>query len=184
MTGARRATTASRGGCRIGRAAGGGRRRRRVSRSGCRGRGAGGARCRTATAIAEIGHIPARAFELKARRGQLFFEGIGTTRRALRQRVGRNFLQNVLGVAAGLAFVSVDGHVNNLRMGKRGEPGIINWGGDAYHKLTRTHNCMTSKPSTKPNPPYTMPCSKRLVRRCSCTSWASSWRRSLGRWRK
>ncbi len=76
------------------------------------GRGSRGGR-RTggrSAATLEVRGIPARPLELKARRGELFAEGVLATGRTLGQRVIRNFLQDVLGMAAGPAFVGINGH--------------------------------------------------------------------------
>ena len=92
-------------------------RRRRIwrSRGGAVGAvgavGAGGSR--TAPTF-EIGGVPTRAFELKAWRCQLFVEFGSSANRAIGQRGVAHFLQNILGMAAGVAFVGVNGHVKSL----------------------------------------------------------------------
>jgi hypothetical protein len=58
----------------------------------------------------EICCVPTRSFELKASRCHLFREHICMTCRALSKGVIRNFLQNVFGMAAGAALVSVNRH--------------------------------------------------------------------------
>jgi hypothetical protein len=103
----------------------GGAARRAVSAAGtcaCRcavaGRSSSGGRsaCRSswgrcaARAAFEIGGVPTRALELEARGSELFgkrgFAALG----AIRQRCIRNFLQDVLGMTTGPAFVGVNWH--------------------------------------------------------------------------
>jgi hypothetical protein len=51
---------------------------------------------------------------LKARCRELFMEFGGSTSRAVGQGRIADFLQNILGMAAGVAFVSVNGHEKPL----------------------------------------------------------------------
>ena len=118
-----------------------GRRRRWRSRCVCLARIFGGfAGGRIATGIRtallviaapKIGHIPARSLELKACCRQLLGERGSAAGRAHGQGVGRHFLQHILGMAAGVAFVGVDRHGGYLgarSVGNRGEnakPSII-----------------------------------------------------------
>ena len=85
---------------------------------GCGGRISCGARCcrhcGRATAL-EVGGIPACALELKTWGRQLLVEFWSAANRAVGQRVVTHFLQNILGMAAGVAFVGVNGHVKSLR---------------------------------------------------------------------
>ena len=82
-------------------------------------------------ATAKIGHIPARALELKARCRQLLGERGSAAGGAHGQGIGRHFLQHILGVAAGVAFVGVNRHGGYLgakNVGNRGanaKPSII-----------------------------------------------------------
>src|SRR5882724_6766560 len=76
-----------------------------VARSGISGAGRRG--CGTA---AKIGHVPARAFELKAGGRDLLLEGRGPARGADVQHGIGDLLQHILRVAAGRASVGIDRH--------------------------------------------------------------------------
>src|SRR5690606_4636522 len=77
--------------------------------SGGRGRRRGGA-AGFGRPILEVGGIPTRPFELEARGGQLFAEGLCLAGGAGAQsRVG-HLLQHILGMATGCAAVRVDRH--------------------------------------------------------------------------
>ena len=60
--------------------------------------------------IAEISYVPAAAFQLKTGCRQLFGKRRSTAGGANRQRIGADFLQYILGVATGRAFIGVDRH--------------------------------------------------------------------------
>ncbi len=72
--------------------------------------GTAGRRRSATRATFEIGGIPTRPFELEARSGQLFGKRGFATRRTVCQWGIGNFLQHVLGMAAGPAFVGINGH--------------------------------------------------------------------------
>jgi len=118
----------------------GGRRRRSGRRSSRLGRGyrrrcagcvcrlclAAGRRLTTARgfralAIPEIGHIPARPFQLKTGGSDLLLKMRLATRGAIGQHGIGNFLQHVFGKSAGLAAVGVYGHGGSVSW--RGAPG-------------------------------------------------------------
>jgi hypothetical protein len=65
-------------------------------------------------AITKISDVPAGAFELKARGRDLFFKTGLPAGGADRQQGIRDFLQNIFGVPAGIAFVSVNRHVGAM----------------------------------------------------------------------
>src|SRR6185369_2425235 len=97
---------------RLGRGGGGGSGRR----GGLGGRGRGvrrrgaGALGAGAGAVAEVGHVPARALELEAGRGDLLAKRAGAAGGAdFELRVGE-LLQHVLRVTAGFAAIGVDRH--------------------------------------------------------------------------
>jgi hypothetical protein len=73
-----------------------------------------GAGRRGGVAAPKIGDIPARALELETGSGELFAKAGLSAGWANAQRVVGHFLQHVLGMAAGLALVGIDGHGVNL----------------------------------------------------------------------
>ena len=119
MASARCATAA-----RQSRARGLGRRRRGLGRC-----GAGSRRCAGDTATAfEIGRIPARALELETRCAELFAELGRTAGRAIGQGGVGDFLQNILGMSAGLTLVGVNGHEEGSFQVENSKPSIIGGG--------------------------------------------------------
>lgn len=81
---------------------------RAATASGCRVPGFGG--LRSVLAPPKIGHVPARTLELEAGRCELLCEARSPALRTIRQwRIGQ-FLQDILGIPAGLAFIGVDWH--------------------------------------------------------------------------
>ena len=58
----------------------------------------------------EIGFIPARSLEPEPCRSDLLVEAVGTTGRALRQGRITEFLQHVLGMAAGRTLIGINWH--------------------------------------------------------------------------
>ena len=119
-------------------------RRRRVSRrsrrlGGCR----AGSRRRTCGAAApfEVGRVPARTLELKARGAELFAELGRATSRAFGQGGVGDFLQNILGMSAGLTLVGVNGHEEGSFQVENSEPSII--GGAALQAPGRPTPCPT-----------------------------------------
>src|SRR5690606_20469484 len=82
--------------------------------AGAAGGGIGGSRlgAAAAVAIAEVGHIPARTLQLKTGGSHLLCIGAFPAFGANRQdRVG-HLLQDILGMATGAAFVSINRHEN------------------------------------------------------------------------
>ncbi len=123
-----------------------GRRRRwraaggcwRGGRSRCSGRrsrfrlGFGGWGGATPAAATEIRDIPAGTLELEARCSHLLGESLCTAGGACGERGVGDFLQHILGMAAGAAFVGVNRHVSVLR--ESAKPSIIG-GPSTYQPL-------------------------------------------------
>src|SRR5687768_14575430 len=126
----------------------GGRRRvRRLGSVGGLPRIAGGWRGGRCAGAAEVGGVPAGALELETRGGQLLVERGGAAGRANREDGVRDFLQHVLGMATGAAFVRVDGHgakgswlrckALNYRRGRLFKAPRASMGAHARHRLAR-----------------------------------------------
>lgn len=64
---------------------------------------------------AKIGHVPACAFKLKTGCRYLFLIGVVAAFRANRQKRIRHFLQHVLSMTAGAAFVYINRHEKTPR---------------------------------------------------------------------
>lgn len=93
-----------------------------------RGRSIGcGSRCggALATAVLEVGRIPARALELEAGSCQLLGEGLGPAGRTGRQRGIRDFPQHVLGMTAGATLVCINRHGANANTREDAKLSII-----------------------------------------------------------
>ena len=103
-------------------------------------------------ATAKIGHIPARALELKTCCRQLLGERGTATRGAHGQGVGRHFLQYIPGVAAGTAFVGIDRH-GRCR-------GVIDQGANAKPSI------IGSRPEIKASGLACAPCMQRFRLQC------------------
>ena len=126
--------------------------RRRIG-SPCGGRGTGG------TAALEISGVPACPFELETRRSQLFVEFWRAAGRAFGQGRVRHFLEHVLGMAAGIALVGINGHKAESwkkysTLNCKSNPW---WSQQAGNKLSADPVCGLAKSSvTAPKPSYTI----------------------------
>ena len=117
--------------------------------------GAGSRRCAGDTAPAfEIGRVPTRTLELEAGGAELFAELGRTTGRAIGQGGVGDFLQNILGMSAGLTLVGVNGHEEGSFQVENSKLSII--GGGRLFKSLHTRLRSDSDPIqtrfTRPRP--------------------------------
>lgn len=109
-----------------------------------------------AVPIPEIGHIPARTFELKTSGSDLLLKLRLATRWAIGQHRIGNLLQHVFGKSTGLAAIGVYGHSGNIS--QRGvpdsaKPAIIGRAPlkqPSYRKRNQTITATPRVPITKP----------------------------------